>query len=333
MTITVTGAAGFIGSNIVKALNRRGETDIIAVDNLTNGHKFRNLADCDIAHYLDKHEFIRQVREHLIAHDIRAVFHQGACSNTMEHNGQYMMENNYQYSLDLLDWCQDERIPFLYASSAAVYGKGTAFREERALEKPLNVYGYSKFLFDQVVRRRIAQGLTAQVVGFRYFNVYGMREQHKGRMASVAYHHFNQYRSQGYVNLFGAYENYGNGEHSRDFVSVEDVAKVNLYFFDNFEKSGIFNLGTGRSQPFNDLAAATVNACRAAEGKPELSLKELIEEELIRYIPFPDALKGKYQSFTQADITKLREAGYKEEFLDVKAGVERYVKWMLENLA
>ena len=331
MTIIVTGAAGFIGSNIVKALNRRGETDIIAVDNLTNGHKFRNLADCDIAHYLDKHEFIRQVREHLVPHDIRAVFHQGACSNTMEHNGQYMMENNYQYSLDLLDWCQDERIPFLYASSAAVYGKGTAFREERALEKPLNVYGYSKFLFDQVVRRRIAQGLTAQVVGFRYFNVYGMREQHKGRMASVAYHHFNQYRSQGYVNLFGAYENYGNGEHSRDVVSVEDVAKVNLYFFDNFEKSGIFNLGTGRSQPFNDLAAATVNACRAAEGKPKLSLAELVEQQLIRYIPFPEDLVGKYQSFTQADTEKLRAAGYADDFYTVEQGVERYVAWLLEQ--
>jgi len=331
MTIIVTGAAGFIGSNIVKALNRRGETDIIAVDNLTNGHKFRNLADCDIAHYLDKHEFIRQVREHLIAHDIHAVFHQGACSNTMEHNGQYMMENNYQYSLDLLDWCQDERIPFLYASSAAVYGKGTAFREERALEKPLNVYGYSKFLFDQVVRRRIAQGLTAQVVGFRYFNVYGMREQHKGRMASVAYHHFNQYRSQGYVNLFGAYENYGNGEHSRDFISVEDVAKVNLYFWDNPEKSGIFNLGTGRSQPFNDLAAATVNACRAAEGKPKLSLAELVEQQLIRYIPFPEDLAGKYQSFTQADTEKLRAAGYADDFYTVEQGVERYVAWLLEQ--
>ena len=331
MTIIVTGAAGFIGSNIVKALNQRGETNIIAVDNLTNGQKFRNLADCDIAHYLDKHEFIRQVREHLLPHDIRAVFHQGACSNTMEHNGQYMMENNYQYSLDLLDWCQDERIPFLYASSAAVYGKGTAFREERALEKPLNVYGYSKFLFDQVVRQRIAQGLTAQVVGFRYFNVYGMREQHKGRMASVAYHHFNQYRSQGYVNLFGAYENYGNGEHSRDFISVEDVAKVNLYFFDNFEKSGIFNLGTGRSQPFNDLAAATVNACRAAEGKPTLSLEQLVEQQLIRYIPFPEDLVGKYQSFTQADTSKLRAAGYAGDFYSVEQGVERYVAWLLEN--
>ena len=331
MTIIVTGAAGFIGSNIVKGLNARGISDIVAVDNLSNGQKFKNLADCDIAHYLDKHEFIRQVREHLVPHDIRAVFHQGACSNTMEHNGQYMMENNYQYSLDLLDWCQDERIPFLYASSAAVYGKGTAFREERALEKPLNVYGYSKFLFDQVVRRRIAQGLTAQVVGFRYFNVYGMREQHKGRMASVAFHHFNQYRSQGYVNLFGAYENYGNGEHSRDFVSVEDVAKVNLYFFDNFEKSGIFNLGTGRSQPFNDLAAATVNACRAAEGKPKLSLAELVEQQLIRYIPFPEDLAGKYQSFTQADTEKLRAAGYADDFYTVEQGVERYVAWLLEQ--
>lgn len=331
MTIIVTGAAGFIGSNIVKALNQRGITDIVAVDNLTRGEKFKNLAECEIAHYLDKHEFIRQVREHLVPHDIRAVFHQGACSNTMEHNGQYMMENNYQYSLDLLDWCQDERIPFLYASSAAVYGKGTAFREERALEKPLNVYGYSKFLFDQVVRRRIAQGLTAQVVGFRYFNVYGMREQHKGRMASVAYHHFNQYRSQGYVNLFGAYENYGNGEHSRDFVSVEDVAKVNLYFFDNFEKSGIFNLGTGRSQPFNDLAAATVNACRAAEGKPKLSLAELVEQQLIRYTPFPEDLAGKYQSFTQADTEKLRAAGYADDFYTVEQGVERYVAWLLEQ--
>ena len=331
MTIIVTGAVGFIGSNIVKALNQRGETDIIAVDNLTNGHKFRNLADCDIAHYLDKHEFIRQVREHLLPHDIRAVFHQGACSNTMEHNGQYMMENNYQYSLDLLDWCQDEHIPFLYASSAAVYGKGTAFREERALEKPLNVYGYSKFLFDQVVRGRIAQGLTAQVVGFRYFNVYGMREQHKERMASVAFHHFNQYRSQGYVNLFGAYENYGNGEHSRDFISVEDVAKVNLYFLDNPEKSGIFNLGTGRSQPFNDLAAATVNACRAAEGKPKLSLEQLVEQQLIRYIPFPEDLVGKYQSFTQADTSKLRAAGYAGDFYSVEQGVERYVAWLLEN--
>ncbi len=332
MTIIVTGAAGFIGSNIVKALNERGITDIVAVDNLTRGEKFANLAECEIAHYLDKHEFIRQVREHILPFgNIEAVFHDGACSDTMEHNGLYMMDNNYQYSLDLLDWCQDERIPYLYASSAAVYGKGEVFREERELEQPLNVYGYSKFLFDQVVRRRMAEGLAAQVVGFRYFNVYGAREQHKGRMASVAFHHFNQYREQGYVNLFGAYDGYGEGEQSRDFVSVEDVVKVNLFFFDHPELSGIFNLGTGRSQPFNDLAAATVNACREAEGKEKMSLQQLVEARLIRYIPFPDALKGKYQSFTEADITQLREAGYEEPFYDVEQGVSRYVKWMLER--
>lgn len=332
MTIIVTGAAGFIGSNIVKALNERGITDIIVVDNLTRGEKFTNLADSEIAHYLDKHEFIRQVREHILPFDdIEAVFHDGACSDTMEHNGHYMMDNNYQYSLDLLDWCQDERIPFIYASSAAVYGKGEIFREERELERPLNVYGYSKFLFDQVVRRRMAEGLKAQVVGFRYFNVYGPREQHKGRMASVAFHHFNQYREQGYVNLFSGYDGYGDGEQSRDFVSVEDVVKVNLFFLDHPEIVGIFNLGTGRSQPFNDLAAATVNACRTAEGKPAMSLQELVKEELIRYIPFPDALKGKYQSFTEADISRLREVGYEEPFFDVNEGVSRYVYWLLEN--
>ena len=330
MTIIVTGAAGFIGSNIVKALNERGITDIVAVDNLSRAEKFRNLADCDILHYLDKHEFIRQVREHILPYrDIRAVFHQGACSDTMNHDGLYMMDNNYQYSLDLLDWCQDERIPFLYASSAAVYGGGGVFSEAREYESPLNVYGYSKFLFDQVVRRRSAAGLSAQVAGFRYFNVYGAREQHKERMASVAFHHFHQYRKLGHVTLFGGWDGYADGAQSRDFVSVDDVVKVNLFFFDHPDKSGIFNLGTGRSQPFNDLAAATVNACRAAEGKPPLSLDELVKEELIRYSPFPDALKGKYQSYTKADISRLRDAGYQDSFYSVEEGVSRYVQTLL----
>lgn len=333
MTIIVTGAAGFIGSNLVKALNQRGITDIIAVDNLSKGDKFHNLADCEIAHYLDKHEFIQLVRDHhFLKMDIDAVLHQGACSDTMNHDGKYMMENNYQYTLDLLDWCQFERIPFIYASSAAVYGKGEVFREERPLEKPLNVYGYSKFLFDQILRQRIHVGLTSQVVGLRYFNVYGMREQHKERMASVAYHHFNQYREQGFVNLFGEYGGYGKGEHSRDFISVEDIVKVNLFFLDNPDKSGIFNVGTGRSQPFNDLAAATVNACRVAAHQSPLSLAELVAQKLIRYVDFPDALVGKYQSFTQADITQLRLAGYTDDFLTVEQGVEHYVAWMLENL-
>lgn len=333
MYTIVTGAAGFIGSNIVKALNERGVTKIIAVDNLKRAEKFKNLVDCEIADYLDKEGFIERLLAGHFDGAVDAVLHQGACSDTMEMDGHYMMENNFRYSLAMLDWCQEQKVQFLYASSAATYGGSSEFREERAFEAPLNVYGYSKFLFDQIVRQRLAeaQGDNSQIAGFRYFNVYGPREQHKGRMASVAFHHFNQYREQGYVNLFGAYDGYGEGQQSRDFVSVEDVVKVNLFFFDHPEISGIYNLGTGRSQPFNDLAAATVNACRAAEGKEKMSLQQLVDAELIRYIPFPDALKGKYQSFTEADITQLREAGYEEPFYDVEQGVSRYVKWMLER--
>ncbi|KZE32641.1 ADP-glyceromanno-heptose 6-epimerase precursor [Crenobacter luteus] len=329
MSIVVTGAAGFIGSNLVKALNERGVTDIIAVDNLTRGDKFKNLVDCEIAHYVDKRDFLALVADGAYDGEISAILHQGACSDTMNHDGKYMMENNYQYTLALFNFCQDEEIPFLYASSAATYGKGSVFREEREHEGPLNVYGYSKFLFDQVLRQRMAEGLTAQVAGFRYFNVYGPREQHKDRMASVAFHNFNQYRETGKVKLFGANDGWGDGEQSRDFVSVEDVVKVNLYFLDHPEKSGIFNLGSGRAQPFNDVAVATVNACRRHEGKPALSLSELVEQGILEYIAFPDALKGKYQSFTQADIGKLRAAGYDADFLTVEQGVDRYVDWLL----
>jgi ADP-L-glycero-D-manno-heptose 6-epimerase len=180
----VTGAAGFIGANLVKALNRRGQRDIIAVDNLTRAEKFLNLADCDIADYLDKGEFLDRLNEGEFDDDVDAILHQGACSDTMESDGRYMMRNNYRYSVELLGWCQQEGVPLLYASSASVYGGGPVFREERRFEAPLNVYGYSKFLFDQHVRRVLPES-TAQIAGFRYFNVYGPREQHKGRMASV----------------------------------------------------------------------------------------------------------------------------------------------------
>ncbi|GHD72096.1 ADP-glyceromanno-heptose 6-epimerase [Vogesella fluminis] len=329
MTIVVTGAAGFIGSNIVKALNARGETDIIAVDNLTRGDKFVNLVDCEISDYLDKQDFISLIGSGDFDGEIRAILHQGACSDTMNHDGKYMMENNYQYTLELFEFCQAEEIPFLYASSAATYGKGSVFKEERQHEGPLNVYGYSKFLFDQVLRRRMKEGLTAQVAGFRYFNVYGPQEQHKGRMASVAFHNFNQYRESGKVKLFGSYDGYADGTQSRDFVSVEDVVNVNLYFLDNPDRSGIFNLGSGRAQPFNDVAVATVNACRRHEGLPALTLAELVQQGILEYIDFPDALKGKYQSFTQADIGKLRAAGYSGPMLTVEQGVDRYVDWLI----
>ncbi|MBP7582030.1 MULTISPECIES: ADP-glyceromanno-heptose 6-epimerase [Vogesella] len=331
MTIVVTGAAGFIGSNIVKALNARGETDILAVDNLSKGDKFVNLVGCEISDYLDKQDFISLIGSGDFDGEITAILHQGACSDTMNHDGKYMMENNYQYTLELFEFCQAEEIPFLYASSAATYGKGTTFKEDRQYEGPLNVYGYSKFLFDQILRRRMAEGLTAQVAGFRYFNVYGPQEQHKGRMASVAFHNFNQYRETGKVKLFGGYDGYADGTQSRDFVSVEDVVKVNLYFLDNPDKSGIFNLGSGRAQPFNDVAVATVNACRRHEGKPALTLPELVEQGILEYIDFPDALKGKYQSFTQADIGKLRSAGYSDAMLTVEQGVDRYVDWLMSR--
>jgi ADP-L-glycero-D-manno-heptose 6-epimerase len=327
MYTVVTGAAGFIGSNLVRALNDRGVTDIIAVDDLKDGNKFKNLVDCEIAHYIDKDDFIEELDAGDFDDEISAVLHQGACSDTMEHDGRYMLDNNYQYSLALLDYCQMEEIPFVYASSASVYGAGRVFKEEREFEGPLNVYGYSKFLFDQIVRRRW-DDLNAQVVGLRYFNVYGMRENHKGRMASVAWHHFHQYREHGKVKLFAGCDGYGNGEQRRDFVSVEDVVRVNLHFLDHPKQSGIFNLGTGRAQSFNELAAANVNACRRHEGKDPLSLAQLVSEGIIEYIPFPDALVGKYQSYTEADIAKLRSTGYDAPFFTVEEGVSRYIDWL-----
>lgn len=326
----VTGGAGFIGANLVKALNDRGQKEILVVDDLEHGDKFRNLTDCDIADYLDKRDFLERIENGDFKKKFKAVLHEGACSDTMEHNGVYMMGNNYEYSKVLLHYCQSKRIPFLYASSAAVYGAGRVFRESPEHESPLNVYGYSKWLFDQYVRRMFSKR-TAQIVGFRYFNVYGDREQHKGRMASVAFHHFNQYRDGGKVKLFEGCDGYGDGEQRRDFVSVEDAVRVNLFFLDNPKKSGIFNVGTGRAQTFNDVAAAVINAIRQLAGQPAAGIKTLQDERQVEYIPFPEGLRGKYQSFTQADISALRRAGYKKPFLTVEEGVARYMHRLVEK--
>ncbi|MGA7948763.1 MAG: ADP-glyceromanno-heptose 6-epimerase [Thiobacillaceae bacterium] len=328
--VVVTGAAGFIGANLVKALNERGISEILAVDNLSKADKFRNLVDCEIDDYLDKQAFLSLVESGRLEGAVHAVFHEGACSDTMETDGHYMMENNYRYSCALLQFCQDDEIPLLYASSASVYGGGTVFSEAREHEAPLNVYGYSKFLFDQIVRRMWDER-TAQIAGFRYFNVYGPREQHKGRMASVAFHFFSQYMNEGKVKLFEGADGYGHGEQLRDFISVQDVVKVNLWCFDHPEVSGIFNVGTGRSQTFNDVAVATVNACRAAKGEAPLSLAELQSKGVIEYIDFPQALRGKYQSFTQADVSALREVGYEAPFLSVEEGVASYVGHLAGN--
>ncbi len=324
MRVVVTGAAGMIGANLLRGLNAIGIDDIVAVDDLSDGAKYANLAGASIADYFDRRDFYpRFERGDLGAID--AVFHEGACSDTMEHDGRLMLDLNYRASKTLLDACQAQNVRLLYASSAAVYGGSDTFREEPAFERPLNVYGYSKLLFDNVVRRMLATATaTAQVAGFRYFNVYGPHEQHKGRMASVAFHHFNQLRSEGRVKLFGPYGGYAAGEQARDFVFVDDVVAVNLWFFAHPEASGIFYVGSGRAQPFNDVAAAVVNAARAERGEAPQSLAEIVAAGKIEYIDFPAALVGKYQCFTEADLGRLRGVGCNHAFADVALGVGRY---------
>jgi len=310
--IIVTGGAGFIGSNLVKGLNERGRDDVIVVDDLKDGTKFLNLVDCEILDYLDKDEFIRRVEADTLGGQVEAIFHEGACSATTEWDGHYMMNNNYEYSKTLLHYCLDHKAAYLYASSASVYGGGSVFSESRDHESPLNVYGYSKFLFDQYVRR-LLPGATCQIAGFRYFNVYGPREQHKGSMASVAYHLHQQQKAGENPRLFEGCDGYGNGEQRRDFIYIDDVVDVNLWFLDNPDKSGIINLGTGRCQSFNDVA----NAVIAWHGTGELE-----------YIPFPDHLRGRYQSFTEADMSALRALGYDKPFRSVEQGVPLYMDWL-----
>ncbi len=311
--IIVTGGAGFIGSNIVKTLNEQGVSDILVVDNLKNGVKFKNIADCEIADYMDKEDFIARIEAgESFADKVEAIFHEGACSSTTEWDGKFIMRNNYEYSKSLLHYCLERGIAYLYASSASVYGGGSVFSEQREHEEPLNMYGYSKFLFDQYVRR-ILPAAKSQIVGFRYFNVYGPREQHKGSMSSVAFHVNNQLHDTGVAKLFEGCDGYGNGEQRRDFVYVGDTVAVNLWFMEHPDKSGIFNLGTGRSQPFNDVANAVIDW----HGKGRLE-----------YIPFPEHLKGRYQSFTEADISALRAAGYDALFRTVEEGVKLYMDWL-----
>ncbi len=311
--IIVTGGAGFIGSNLVLALNSRGYDNILVVDNLKNGFKFNNLVDCQIADYLDKDLFLSKLQQgDFQAENIVAVFHQGACSTTTEWDGRYMMENNYQYTKVLFHYCQQHKIPFIYASSAAVYGASGQFKEERAFEAPLNVYGYSKFQFDQYLRKRLPK-LQSQAVGLRYFNVYGPREAHKGSMASVAFHLNNQLLESGKLRLFEGCDGYADGEQLRDFVYVGDVADINLWFLDNPEVSGIFNVGTGESRTFNAVGKAVI----------AYHMRGSIE-----YISFPDHLKGSYQSCTRANMDKLRAVGCKHQFKSVAEGVRLYMQWL-----
>jgi ADP-L-glycero-D-manno-heptose 6-epimerase len=308
--IIVTGGAGFIGSNIVQGLNARGITDILVVDDLTDGRKCLNLSDAHIQDYLDKDDFLQRIKSGQDFGKVEAIFHQGACSATTEWDGKFVMHVNYEYTKALLNWTTTEGVPFYYASSASVYGGGTVFKEDRCNEHPLNAYAFSKFLFDEHLRPQL-NTIKSPVVGLRYFNVYGPREQHKGSMASVAYHMQQQLKTGDSVKLFDASDGYGPGCQERDFIYVDDVVAVNLWLLEHPEVKGIYNCGTGRAQSFNDVANAVIAHQQRGQ---------------IEYIPFPDHLKGRYQSYTQADMTALRQVGYHAPFLSVEQGVKKYME-------
>jgi len=303
----VTGAAGFIGSNVVRGLNERGMRDILAVDDLEHGEKFLNLRDCEIADFMDKREFLEVIRRGAPGLEARALLHQGACADTTESNGRYMMENNFTYSKELLHWALERKIPFVYASSASVYGAGKQCTETPECEGPLNVYAFSKLLFDRYVRRRFST-IKSTVVGLRYFNVYGPGESHKGRMASMVYQLYDQVKRTGVARLFEGTDGYGPGEQRRDFIYVGDVVGINLFFAEGKTQQGIFNVGTGTSRSFNDIARTLI---------------ALLGRGQIEYIPFPESLRGKYQSFTESDISRLRAAGYDRPFTSLEQGIGR----------
>ncbi len=307
--LVVTGGAGFIGSNLVKGLNAEGYDNVLVVDDLTNGRKFKNLVDCQIIDYVDKADFLQKIKDLNFLKNIKAIFHQGACSATTEWNGRYLMENNYEYSKNLLHVAIAAKIPFIYASSAAVYGLTTTFKEIPEFESPLNAYGYSKLQFDRYVRKLLPQS-SSQIVGLRYFNVFGPGEQHKEAMASVIFHFYNQLVACGSMKLFGSQEGYEAGEQRRDFIYIKDIVDVNVWLHSHPQVSGIFNVGTGNSRSFNDVARAVIKH----HGRGE-----------IEYIPFPLHLKGHYQSYTEADISLLRDQGYEKAFTTLEEGVSQYL--------
>ena len=311
--IIVTGGAGFIGSNVVGELNRKNRDDIVVVDDMTDGHKFSNLSELSFADYLDKNEFRRALgSDSRQFADLDYIIHLGACSDTTEWNGQYMMDNNYTYSKEVLNYSIANDIRLVYASSAAVYGLNTAFTENPQNEKPLNVYGYSKLLFDQYVRR-LPDEARNQIVGLRYFNVYGPGEAHKAKMASVFYHFNRQLLDSKQVRLFGASHGCADGAHQRDFIYVGDAVNVTLWMAEHGEVGGIYNCGTGTAATFNDVARAVIDYHRAGD---------------IEYIAMPDTLHDAYQSYTCADLSNLRAAGYNADFHDIKEGARRYLDWL-----
>ncbi|MDR2007172.1 MAG: ADP-glyceromanno-heptose 6-epimerase [Acidaminococcales bacterium] len=310
--IIVTGGAGFIGSNLVKGLNEAGRSDVLIVDNLSNAAKCRNLSGLDAMDIVDKEDFAADLKKGVYNYeDIDVIFHQGACSDTLEDDGRYMMRNNYEYGKQLLNFCLERKIPFIYASSASVYGDGqNGFRESKECEQALNVYALSKLFFDRYVERKLPQA-HSRVVGLRYFNVFGPQENHKGKMASMCYKMYRQMKADGAVQLFAGTGGYGDGGQSRDFIYVKDVVKINLFFWRAAVTSGVFNCGTGEANTFNALAGEVLKHFQTGR---------------VEYIPFPEALSGKYQNHTKADTAKLLAAGYRGGFTPLAQAVGEYCR-------
>lgn len=307
--IILTGGAGFVGSNLLKGLNAEGESDILIVDNLRNADKYRNLVGAKFSDYVAKDDFLRMLGEGKLPEKVSAIFHQGACTDTLEYNGEYMMRNNYDYSKAILHYAIDKSVPLVYASTAAVYGHAEVAAELPENESPLNIYGYSKLAFDNYVRQHVDKAKST-IVGLRYFNVYGNGEAHKGKMSSMVYHLTHQIRDTGIAKLFGAVGKYGPGEQKRDFVYVKDLVEMNLFFWKKEGTQAIVNAGTGENRSWNDLANAVISE---------------IGRGRIEYIDFPEALKPKYQFNTRADTTQLRSLGYDRRFYTLEEGVHDYL--------
>lgn len=318
LKILVTGVAGFIGSNIALDINKKYKSaSIVGVDNLRN-NKFKNLIDVELVDYYDKN----QIEECLNSHDFDIIFHQGACSDTMEMNEKYIIENNFNFSKRIFKYAREKKSRLIYASSAATYGLGHNFEEIKSNEKPLNPYGYSKLLFDNFVRQSISK--EDSVVGLRYFNVYGKREQHKGRMSSVIFHFYNQYLNDKKIKIFGEYGGFSNGMHERDFIFIDDIVDVNLKLT-LMKSCGIFNLGSGSITTYNEVGVHVINSILSTN----YSLDECLNKGIIKYVDFPDDLKGKYQTHTKANLNNLIKSGLDHKMTPISIGIKKYVDYLI----
>ena len=316
MSVWITGGAGFIGSALAKQLNTNGIKDILIIDDLTNGEKFANLKKIEYLEFLDIEDFLKKLDTNSLDKP-HCIFHQGAITDTMERNGKLMFKHNYTFSIKLFNWATEKEIPFIYASSAAVYGLNETCMENHLYENPINIYGYSKLAFDNYVRKKI-NDLTSQVVGLRYFNVYGHGEEHKGKMSSSIFQFYNQYQKNKKIKLFGDYLNFDKGTQCRDFIYVDDVVNTVLWFYKNINISGIFNLGTGRVASFNEIARVIIGN--------HIPVDDQIFNKTIEYVKFPEELIGRYQSYTLANMDSIKKFGFENKFLNVEQGIAKYIK-------